>query len=115
MSVDTVRTLTERHGADSASIWPEGLPEAFSFVDFPDFAQQFFYGLSLLRSGDDLATIADDLGEIAPVFSRFPARQIQQVLKVKIGHLSPPSRRSTSGQPSGRPKGQLDRWERLVD
>ncbi|MEZ5377248.1 MAG: adenosine deaminase [Acidimicrobiales bacterium] len=61
MSVDTVRTLTERHGADPTRVWPQGIPDTFSFVDFPDFGRQFFYGLSLLRSGDDLATITDDL------------------------------------------------------
>lgn len=61
MSVDTVRRLTQRHAADSSAVWPDGFPEAFSFVDFPDFAQQFFYGLSLLQSGEDLATITDDL------------------------------------------------------
>jgi len=61
MSVDTVRSLSDRHSSDLSPIWPEGLPEAFSFADFPDFARQFFYGLSLLRSGDDLVTIIDDL------------------------------------------------------
>jgi len=62
MSVETVRTLAARHDSDLSTIWPQGLPEAFSFVDFPDFARQFFYGLSLLRSGEDLVTIVDDLG-----------------------------------------------------
>ena len=61
MSVDTVRELTLRHAVDSRPIWPEGFPQAFSFSGFPDFARQFFYGLSLLRTGDDLATIADAL------------------------------------------------------
>lgn len=61
MSVDTVRTLSERHGADPSAVWPDGFPDAFSFVDFPDFAQQFFFGLSLLHTGEDLTTITDDL------------------------------------------------------
>lgn len=59
MSVDTVRTLTERHQGDPSSVWPNGLPERFSFVDFPDFGRQFFYGLSLLRSSEDIATATD--------------------------------------------------------
>ena len=61
MSVDTVRALAARHRADPTRVWPDGLPPSFSFVDFPDFAQQFFFGLSLLRTGDDLATITEDL------------------------------------------------------
>jgi adenosine deaminase len=61
MSVDTVRTLTERHGVDPTPVWPDGLPEAFSFDGFPSFARQFFFGLALLRTGEDLATITDDL------------------------------------------------------
>lgn len=60
MSVETVKALTERHGADYSKVWPSGMPEAFSFEDFPDFGRQFFYGLSLLRSPDDLATIVED-------------------------------------------------------
>ena len=61
MSVDTVRALTERHGADPTEIWPGGFPDAFSFDGFPSFAAQFFYGLSLLHSAEDLATITDRL------------------------------------------------------
>ena len=61
MSVATVRQLTERHGVDPTPIWPDGFPDAFSFGGFPDFARQFFYGLALLRTGADLATITDDL------------------------------------------------------
>ncbi len=61
MSVATVAALAERHGADPSGIWPDGLPERFSFDGFPDFARQFFFGLSLLRSGDDLAMITADL------------------------------------------------------
>jgi adenosine deaminase len=61
MSVGTVRALTERHTADPTPIWPDGFPDAFSFDGFPSFAAQFFYGLSLLRTGEDLATITDDL------------------------------------------------------
>jgi aminodeoxyfutalosine deaminase len=61
MSVGTVRALTERHAADPTPIWPDGFPNSFSFDGFPSFAAQFFYGLSLLRTGEDLATITDDL------------------------------------------------------
>lgn len=61
MSVDTVRDLTKRHGIDPSPVWPDGFPEAFSFDGFPSFARQYFYGLSLLRTADDLATITDDL------------------------------------------------------
>lgn len=61
MSVATVRDLTERHGVDPTPVWPGGWPEAFSFDGFPSFARQFFYGLSLLRSADDLVAITDDL------------------------------------------------------
>jgi adenosine deaminase len=61
MSVDTVRALTDRHGADPTPIWPDGFPDVFSFDGFPSFAKQFFYGLSLLRSGEDLAIVTDDL------------------------------------------------------
>lgn len=60
MSVDTVKALTARHAADPSGVWPTGMPEAFSFEDFPDFGRQFFYGLSLLRSPEDLATIVED-------------------------------------------------------
>lgn len=58
----TVAALAERHEADLATIWPEGLPERFSFVDFPDFARQFQFGLSLLRDGDDLRDAVVALG-----------------------------------------------------
>ncbi len=61
MSVATVEELTRRHGIDPTPVWPDGLPERFSFDGFPDFANQFFYGLSLLRTGDDLATVVEDL------------------------------------------------------
>ncbi len=63
MSVATVTHLTERHGADSSSVWPIGIPDQFSFDGFVDFGLQFFYGLSLIRSSDDLITIATDLAQ----------------------------------------------------
>ena len=58
----TVAQLAARHGRDTAEVWPDGLPERFSFVDFPDFARQFWFGLSLLRSGDDLGAVIGALG-----------------------------------------------------
>jgi len=61
MSVDTVRALTERHGVDPTPVWPGGWPDAFSFDGFLDFSNQFLFGLALLRSGEDLAAITDDL------------------------------------------------------
>jgi aminodeoxyfutalosine deaminase len=61
MSPATVRALASRHRADAGAIWPEGIPDAFSFDGFPDFSRQFIFGLSLLRTSDDLATVTDDL------------------------------------------------------
>lgn len=61
MSVATVSALTSRHDVDPTAVWPNGFPERFSFDGFPDFAKQFFFGLSLLRTGEDLATITEDL------------------------------------------------------
>lgn len=63
MSVTTIASLSERHGVDPTTVWPNGLPDRFSFDGFPDFARQFFYGLSLLRTGEDLATITADVAE----------------------------------------------------
>jgi hypothetical protein len=62
MTPSTVGLLAERHGADIGEIWPQGLPKAFSFDGFPDFARQFFFGLRLLRNGDDLQTAVIALG-----------------------------------------------------
>ncbi len=61
MSVATVAKLSERHGVDPTILWSDGLPTSFSFVDFPDFGLQYFYGVSMLRSAEDIATVADDL------------------------------------------------------
>lgn len=61
MSPATVRSLAARHAADHTTIWPDGIPDAFEFDGFPDFSRQFIFGLSLLRTPDDLATVADDL------------------------------------------------------
>jgi aminodeoxyfutalosine deaminase len=61
MSVDTVSALAERHRADPTPIWPDGFPQVFSFDGFPSFATQFWFGLSLLRTGDDLAIVTADL------------------------------------------------------
>lgn len=62
MSPATVGLLAARHGADTTGIWPHGLPDKFSFDGFPDFARQFFFGLRLLRTGEDLQTIVHALG-----------------------------------------------------
>ncbi len=61
MSPPTVRSLVARHGADAEEIWPGGIPDVFSFVDFPDFVRQYIFGLSLLRSSDDIADTAENL------------------------------------------------------
>jgi aminodeoxyfutalosine deaminase len=61
MSVDTVRALSDRNRVDPTAVWPHGWPETFSFDGFPDFAAKFAYGLSLLRTAEDLATITADL------------------------------------------------------
>jgi len=61
MSVATVAALSARHGVDPTILWKDGLPESFSFVDFPDFGMQYFYGVSMLRTAEDIATIAEDL------------------------------------------------------
>ena len=61
MSVDTVRGLTGRHGVDPTPVWPGGWPDSFSFDGFLDFSDQFLFGLALLRSGDDLAAITDEM------------------------------------------------------
>lgn len=58
----TIAALAARHDRDTAEVWPHGLPERFSFLDFPDFARQFWFGLSLLRSGDDLRDAIVALG-----------------------------------------------------
>ena len=63
MSVATVAELAKRHDVDPTPVWPRGLPERFSFSGFPDFANQFIFGLSLLRTGEDLATITENLAE----------------------------------------------------
>lgn len=57
MTPTTVGMLAERHGIDTTGIWPDGLPERFSFDGFPDFARQFQFGLKLLRTGADLEAI----------------------------------------------------------
>jgi adenosine deaminase len=59
----TVVELAHRHGRDTAEVWPDGMPDAFTFVDFPDFARQFWFGLSLLRTGEDLVAVIGALGE----------------------------------------------------
>ena len=61
MSPATVRSLVDRHGADAAAIWSDGVPDVFSFADFPDFVRQYLFGLSLLRSAEDLADTAENL------------------------------------------------------
>ena len=61
MSVETVARLVAEQGTNVLDTYPGGLPEAFSFVDFPDFIRQYLFGLSLLRTGEDIAGAVDDL------------------------------------------------------
>jgi aminodeoxyfutalosine deaminase len=61
MSAATVRSRVARYRPDHSSVWPDGIPERFSFSDFPDFGRQYLFGLSLLRDEEDLATVTDDL------------------------------------------------------
>ena len=61
MSSATVKALAARHDPDWSWVWTGDIPDHFSFVDFPDFGRQYLFGLSLLRSEEDLATITDDL------------------------------------------------------
>lgn len=59
MSIETIGRLAERHGMDPSAILVGRRPGAFS--GFLEFARQYFLGLSLLRSAEDLATVTDDL------------------------------------------------------
>jgi aminodeoxyfutalosine deaminase len=61
MSVDTVHALASLHDADWSWVWDNGIPDTFSFIDFPDFGRQYLFGLSLLKGSEDLATITDDI------------------------------------------------------
>jgi aminodeoxyfutalosine deaminase len=63
MSPTTVGLLAARHGVDTSNVWPNGLPDKFSFDGFPDFARQFIFGLKLLRTGEDLETIVIALAQ----------------------------------------------------
>ncbi len=56
LSPATVGLLAQRHQSDPTEIWPNGLPEKFSFDGFPDFARQFNFGLRQIKTGDDLET-----------------------------------------------------------
>ncbi len=61
MSVETVRALQAIHNHDITQVWPNGIPDAFSFKDFPDFGRQYLFGLSLLKGAEDIARATDDL------------------------------------------------------
>jgi len=78
-----VARLAERHGADHSRIWPAGIPEAFSFVDFPDFGRQFLFGLTLIRNGEDLADVVEALArELAAQSVRYA-----EVTSTAFSHL----------------------------
>ena len=59
----TIAELARRHGRSTEHIWPDGLPERLSFDGFPDFARQYIFGLSLLRSGEDIHTVVVALAD----------------------------------------------------
>ena len=61
LSPTTIGALAARHGVDLSIVWPDGLPERLSFVDFDDFIRQFAFGVSLLRTGDDVLASIDAL------------------------------------------------------
>ena len=61
MSPATVQALAQEHAADSSAVWADGIPDVFSFRDFPDFGRQYLFGLSLLRSQGALVTAISDL------------------------------------------------------
>lgn len=61
MSVETVRALQAIHEHDTTRVWPDGIPDTFSFSDFPDFGRQYLFGLSLLKGAEDIARATDDL------------------------------------------------------
>jgi aminodeoxyfutalosine deaminase len=50
MTPVTVGRLAAAQRLATTELWPEGLPDRFSFTDFPDFARQFNFGLRLLRA-----------------------------------------------------------------
>jgi adenosine deaminase len=61
LSPTTIGELAGRHGVDVSVVWPDGLPERLSFVDFDDFIRQYAFGVTLLRSGDDVAAAVEGL------------------------------------------------------
>lgn len=61
MSPATVKALAAEHDADSSGVWTDGIPDVFSFRDFPDFGRQYLFGLSLLKSEGALVTAIGDL------------------------------------------------------
>ncbi len=63
MSPSTVTALAAEHDADWTGVWAGGIPDTFSFADFPDFGRQYLFGLSLLKSEGALVTAIDALAE----------------------------------------------------
>jgi aminodeoxyfutalosine deaminase len=63
LTSSTIGELAVRHGRSTAAIWPQGLPERLCFDGFADFVRQYIFGLSLLRSGEDLYTVVLALAE----------------------------------------------------
>jgi aminodeoxyfutalosine deaminase len=59
----TIAALARRQGRSTDHIWPNGLPERLSFDGFPDFARQYIFGLSLLRTAEDIHTVVVALAE----------------------------------------------------
>ena len=40
-----------------SGVWPDGVPDRFSFDDFPHFGRQYIAGLSLLKTPEDLEQV----------------------------------------------------------
>lgn len=55
----TLLTLAERHGVQPPAQDEAGVNEWYQFDDFPMFLERYFHVLSLLRSPEDFALIAD--------------------------------------------------------
>lgn len=90
MSSATVKSLAARHQPDWSWVWNGDIPDHFSFADFPDFGRQYLFGLSLLRTADDLATITDDLAATLALQNvRHAELTTTTYSHIEVGDMSP--------------------------